>query len=365
MAIASHLASVGATRDVLSRHGLATKHSLGQNFLVNDAVIANICKLSEVCEEDNVLEVGPGIGTLTVALLPRAKHVLSIERDPDLPAVLDETCDDFDNFTLIGKDALRLNGDDLIAAFGKQAVEASEAPNKFISNLPYAVAATLVLDYFQRIPSLQSATVMVQSEVADRMEAVVGTKDYAAYSVKLQLIAKATGRFQVSPGNFFPPPRVTSSVIRLDRRNDLGLSAEEIANASMAADAAFFTRRKTISNSMKGYFSSRGEPRAKPSLRSFLKFLPKPALTRSDAAKRLSCRNSWNLAACLRRRRPRNKTIGVAAWCKSNGISTINRHLPADSMNSSIPWYYAPLRVISALNVGAVLYMKRNPPNGT
>ena len=91
------------------------------------------------------------------------------------------------------------------------------------------------------------------------MEAVVGTKDYAAYSVKLQLIAKATGRFQVSPGNFFPPPRVTSSVIRLDRRNDLGLSAEEIANASMAADAAFFTRRKTISNSMKGYFSSRGE----------------------------------------------------------------------------------------------------------
>ena len=259
MAIASHLASVGATRDVLSRHGLATKHSLGQNFLVNDAVIANICKLSEVCEEDNVLEVGPGIGTLTVALLPRAKHVLSIERDPDLPAVLDETCDDFDNFTLIGKDALRLNDDDLIAAFGKQAVEAGEAPNKFISNLPSAVAATLVLDYFQRIPSLQSATVMVQSEVADRMEAVVGTKDYAAYSVKLQLIAKATGRFQVSPGNFFPPPRVTSSVIRLDRRSDLGLSAEEIANASMAADAAFFTRRKTISNSMKGYFSSRGE----------------------------------------------------------------------------------------------------------
>ena len=132
MAIASHLASVGATRDVLSRHGLATKHSLGQNFLVNDAVIANICKLSEVCEEDNVLEVGPGIGTLTVALLPRAKHVLSIERDPDLPAVLDETCDDFDNFTLIGKDALRLNDDDLIVAFGKQAVEAGEAPNKFI-----------------------------------------------------------------------------------------------------------------------------------------------------------------------------------------------------------------------------------------
>ena len=205
-----------------------------------------------------MLEVGPGIGTLTVALLPRAKHVLSIERDPDLPAVLAETCDDFQNFTLIGKDALRLTCDDLAQAFGRQAVEAGEAPNKFISNLPYAVAATLVLDYFQRIDSLQSATVMVQSEVADRMEATVGTKDYAAYSVKLQLIAKAVGRFQVSPGNFFPPPRVTSAVIRLDRRCDLGLSAQEIEDASLAADAAFFTRRKTISNSMKGYFSSRG-----------------------------------------------------------------------------------------------------------
>lgn len=258
MAVASPLASVGATRDVLARHGLATKHSLGQNFLVNDAVIANICRLAEVCESDNVLEVGPGIGTLTVALLPRAKHVLSIERDPDLPAVLAETCDDFENFTLIGKDAIRLEEADLVAAFGEDAVRSNAAPNKFIANLPYAVAATLILDYFQRIPSLQSATVMVQSEVADRMAARVGTKDYAAYSVKLQLIAKATDRFQVSPGNFFPPPRVTSAVIRLDRRNDLGLSACEIEQASLAADAAFFTRRKTILNSMKGYFASRG-----------------------------------------------------------------------------------------------------------
>ena len=258
MAIASPLASISATRDVLARHGLATKHSLGQNFLINDAVIANICKLSEVSEKDNVLEVGPGIGTLTVALLPRANHVLSIERDPDLPAVLAETCDDFDNFTLISKDALHLNDADLAQAFGECDVSAGKAPNKFISNLPYAVAATLVLDYFQRFDSLQSATVMVQSEVADRMAARVGTKDYAAYSVKLQLIAKTNGRFQVAPGNFFPPPRVTSSVIRLDRRSDLGLSSQEIEHASLAADAAFFTRRKTISNSMKGYFSSRG-----------------------------------------------------------------------------------------------------------
>lgn len=256
MSHVSCLASPSATRAVLERHGLATKKALGQNFLVNDSVIARICELSEVCADDAVLEVGPGIGTLTVALLARAGRVLSVERDTDLPAVLAETCADFDNFTLLSKDALTLSQADLDEAFGEAAAQ-GEAPNKFIANLPYAVAATLVLDFFQRFSSLQCATVMVQSEVADRMMAKMGTKDYGAYTVKLNLIAKPTGRFQVGPGNFFPPPRVTSAVIRLDRRDDLGITAEEAAVASLMADAAFATRRKTIANSMKTFFSGR------------------------------------------------------------------------------------------------------------
>ncbi len=252
----SPYASPSATRAVLERHGLATKKSLGQNFLVNDAVIGRICALSEVGPEDRVLEVGPGIGTLTVALLPRAAHVLSVERDPDLPAVLAETCGAFDNFTLLSKDALDLGGEDLEAAFGEAARE-GRAPNKFVANLPYAVAATLVLDYFQRFDSIRSATVMVQSEVADRMSANPGVKDYGAYTVKLRLLAKPAGRFQVAPGNFFPPPHVTSSVIRLDRRSDLDVTPRDVRLASLAADAAFALRRKTIANSMKTYFSGR------------------------------------------------------------------------------------------------------------
>ena len=252
MTCVSYLATPSATRTVLERHGLATKKALGQNFLVNDSVIAKICELSEVGQGDNVLEVGPGIGTLTVALLPRAERVLSVERDTDLPAVLAETCGDFDNFRLINKDALELSGQDLLDAFGPDAL-----PNKFIANLPYAVAATLVLDFFQRFESLQSATVMVQSEVADRMAAKMGTKDYGAYTVKLNLLVKPTGRFQVAPGSFFPPPRVTSAVIRLERRDDLGITPEEACVASLMADAAFATRRKTISNSMKTFFSGR------------------------------------------------------------------------------------------------------------
>ncbi|MDO4590960.1 MAG: 16S rRNA (adenine(1518)-N(6)/adenine(1519)-N(6))-dimethyltransferase RsmA [Slackia sp.] len=256
MPAVSYLASPSATRAVLERHGLATKKALGQNFLVNDAVIARICELSDVCADDTVLEVGPGIGTLTVALLERADRVLSVERDADLPAVLAETCGSFDNFSLLSKDALALTQDDVDAVFG-DAARAATAPNKFIANLPYAVAATLVLDFFQRFASVRSATVMVQSEVADRMMAEVGTKNYGAYTVKLNLIARATGRFQVAPGSFFPPPRVTSSVIRLDRRDDAIADDREIAVASLMADAAFATRRKTMANSMKTYFSGR------------------------------------------------------------------------------------------------------------
>ena len=203
MSHVSYLASPSATRAVLERHGLATKKALGQNFLVNNSVIARICELSEVCADDAVLEVSPGIGTLTVALLARAGRVLSVERDTDLPAVLAETCADFDNFTLLSKDALTLSQADLDEAFGEAAAQ-GEAPNKFVANLPYAVAATLVLDFFQRFSSLQCATVMVQSEVADRMMAKMGAKNYGAYTVKLNLIAKPTGSFPGGPRQFLP-----------------------------------------------------------------------------------------------------------------------------------------------------------------
>jgi 16S rRNA (adenine1518-N6/adenine1519-N6)-dimethyltransferase len=240
----SSLASVSATRAVLEAHGLATKKSLGQNFLVNDDVIRRICELSGVGPADDVVEVGPGIGTLTVALLARARRVVSIERDPDLPAVLAETCAPWaDRFTLISNDALAVQPDDL-----------PFAPTAFIANLPYAVAATLVLDYFERFDSIQRATVMVQAEVADRMMAQPGTKNYGAYTVKLALFARPASRFKVAPGNFFPPPHVDSAVIRLDRCAHPDLTAAERAACALMADAAFATRRKTIQNSMRTYF---------------------------------------------------------------------------------------------------------------
>ena len=256
MAPLSYLASVSATRSVLEQYGLMTKKALGQHFLINDGVVTRICDMADLSFEDRVLEVGPGIGTLSVALLQRSGAVVAIERDKDLPEVLTHTCAAWaDSFSLIRNDALFVSPHDL-----------PFAPNKLVSNLPYAVAATIVLDYFQRFDSLRSQTVMVQAEVADRMGARVGTKNYGAYTVKLGLFSHVQGRFAVSEGNFFPPPRVKSAVIRLDRTDpDMlvttaqaqGWEMGRLREATMVmADAAFATRRKTIANSMKTYFSN-------------------------------------------------------------------------------------------------------------
>ena len=254
MTALSYLANVGETRRVLERHGLMTKKALGQHFLVNDGIVSHICSLADLAKEDVVIEVGPGIGTLTVALLQRAGSVISVEMDKDLPPVLSETCEKWEkDFHLISGDALGIGPADMPEKNGS-----TLCPNKLVSNLPYAVGATIVLDYFQRFDSIESCTVMVQSEVADRMAAKLGTKNYGAYTVKLALYADYVSRFPVSEGNFFPPPRVKSSVIRLDR-NSLGLSNEEKKAACLMADAAFATRRKTIANSSKTFFANRGQ----------------------------------------------------------------------------------------------------------
>ena len=303
----SPLSTPSATRAVLEAHGIGTKYTLGQNFLVNDDVLKKIVALAEVGENDRILEVGPGIGTLTIALLKHAASVIAIERDPDLPAVLADTLHPWrEKFALIEKDALDVTRDDIVSVASTMvepggdagcldrassaanetaqwAVSQSEdclsesryrvavpqeelrpsLPSKLVAKLPYAVAATVVLDYFESFPFLDSATIMVQKEVADRMAAAVGTKNYGAYTVKLGLYVEPAGRFAVGPGNFFPPPRVDSAVIRLNRRVPLmadgaPASPEVIAAAALMADAAFTNRRKTIANSCKTYFSGRG-----------------------------------------------------------------------------------------------------------
>lgn len=260
----SWLANQRATKETLERFGLATKYRLGQNFLVQDHVIEKIVQLAEVQSTDVVVEVGPGLGTLTVALLDNACAVCSLEADSELEQVLAETCKEPhpDSFVLVMGDALAITPQKLAEAYGtlpavtQSAAPSAPMPTKFVSNLPYQVAATLILKFFQELPSLERAVVMVQAEVADRIAAKPSTKAYGAYTAKLSLFAQVTGRFEVGPGNFMPPPRVNSAVVRLDRtqaRNPLTsklLSEEELLHTMRVIDAAFAQRRKTIRNSM-------------------------------------------------------------------------------------------------------------------
>ena len=260
----SWLANQRATKETLERFGLATKYRLGQNFLVQDHVIEKIVQLAEVQPTDVVVEVGPGLGTLTVALLDNARAVCSLEADSELEQVLALTCKEPhpDSFALVMGDALAITPQKLAEAYNTlptvahDAVTSAPMPTKFVSNLPYQVAATLILKFFQELSSLERAVVMVQAEVADRIAAKPSTKAYGAYTAKLSLFAQVTGRFEVGPGNFMPPPRVNSAVVRLDRtqaRNPLTsklLSEEELLHTMRVIDAAFAQRRKTIRNSM-------------------------------------------------------------------------------------------------------------------
>ena len=230
-------------KELLRRFDVDLKHSLGQNFLISRPIIDKILATSTCGQSDLVLEVGPGAGTLTTALLESGAEVVSIEKDKSLFSLLHFTTSEYsENFTLLEGDALFINAEAL-----------PFSPNKFVANLPYNIAATLILDYFIKFAGLSCVCVMVQKEVADRICAKPGTKLYGAYTVKLSLFAKVTSSFFVGRNNFMPPPRVDSAVVRLDRIPS-SLTEREQLIACKVADAAFFNRRKTIYNSALAYF---------------------------------------------------------------------------------------------------------------
>ncbi len=238
----SRLASPGATAEVLRAHGIHTRKALGQHFLVDDNIVGRILALADLGGDEPVLEIGPGIGTLTVALCEAAGAVVAVERDDRLLPVLDDTTAGCDRLTVVHDDAVTVPVADLVTPLGP--------PVALVANLPYAVAATVVLRFFEELPQLRFAVVMVQAEVAARMAAAPGGKDYGAYTVKLHLRARPAGRFGVPPGCFMPPPRVGSAVLRLERVEHPAPAGEVDAAARMA-EAAFAQRRKTLRNSVR------------------------------------------------------------------------------------------------------------------
>lgn len=243
----SALASPSATTAALKRFGLYTKKSLGQHFLIDNNVIEKTLALAAVTPDDVVVEVGPGLGTLTLALVHEARAVVAVERDPSLLGPVTTMVGEelgihaAERFALIEDDATKVTPTQVGAPFG--------SPTALVANLPYQVAATIVLRTFEEFSSVRSVTVMVQLEVAQRMSASVGTKAYGAYTAKLRLLAQPRDLFTVARNSFLPPPRVDSAVIRLDAA-PLVSGPEEYAAVARVIDAAFTQRRKTVRNSL-------------------------------------------------------------------------------------------------------------------
>lgn len=230
------------TVDLVKKYNFRFTKSLGQNFLVDDSVLKDIVAGAEVAPEDHVIEIGPGVGTLTQELLKAAKRVTAIELDSELIPILTEELGQEPNFQLIHGDALKVDFNELI----------KEGENvKLVANLPYYVTTPIIVRLLQGGYNFHSLTIMIQKEVAERINAGPGTKDYGSLSLLAQYYCHTQIIRKVSPGSFIPRPKVDSIVIRLDRLTEPRVSVEDEKLFFQVIREAFNMRRKTLSNALK------------------------------------------------------------------------------------------------------------------
>lgn len=233
---------------LLQRHGFHFSKSLGQNFLTAAWVPQEIAAESGITKEDGALEIGPGVGCLTAELAKTAGRVTAIELDGRLRDVLAETLADFDNVSVVFADALKA---DLPAICAETL---GERPWKVCANLPYNVTTPLITAFLEA-GCFESVTVMIQKEVAQRLCAAPGTGEYGAFSVLVQWYAEPRLLFDVPPHCFVPQPKVTSAVVRMDRRAAPPAQADDEKFFFRTVRAAFAQRRKTLSNALRSGFS--------------------------------------------------------------------------------------------------------------
>jgi 16S rRNA (adenine1518-N6/adenine1519-N6)-dimethyltransferase len=236
------LATPAKTIAVLQRFDLHLSKSLGQNFLVDENILRKIEKLAELKTDDIVLEIGPGIGTVTQVLASSTKSVIAVEYDRKFLPVLEDTLRSYGNVMIFHSDAM---GFDLASAAASDLL-----PSKMVSNLPYNIATPLLLEYLKKYPFLRSYTVMVQKEIAARMMAEPSTKSYSASTLILQYYCRVSPGFTVSRNVFLPPPKVDSAVVKLERlaRPEIEVGDQELLFRLIKA--AFRQRRKTIRNAL-------------------------------------------------------------------------------------------------------------------
>lgn len=233
---------------LLQRHGFRFSKSMGQNFLTAAWVPQQIAAESGITAADGALEIGPGVGCLTAELAKTAGRVTAVELDERLRGVLGETLADFDNVSVVFADALKADLPVICAE------TLGERPWKVCANLPYNVTTPLITAFLEA-GCFESVTVMIQKEVAQRLCAAPGTGEYGAFSVLVQWYAEPKLLFDVPPHCFVPQPKVTSAVVRMDRRTAPPASVDDEKLFFRTVRAAFAQRRKTLSNALRSAFS--------------------------------------------------------------------------------------------------------------
>ncbi len=232
------------TIEILQKYNFNFQKKYGQNFLIDTNVLDKILSAAEITGEDCVLEIGPGIGTMTQRLAERAGEVVAVEIDRNLIPILEETLSPYDNVTVINEDILKVD-------IGRIAEEKNGGrPIKIVANLPYYITTPIIMGLFENHVPLESITVMVQKEVAERMQVGPGTKDYGALSLAVQYYAKPEIVANVPPNCFIPRPTVGSAVIRLTCYGKKPVQVTDERKMFALIRASFNQRRKTLVNSI-------------------------------------------------------------------------------------------------------------------
>ncbi len=239
----AYLGNAARTKEVLAKYNMSAKKKFGQNFLIDSHVLEGIVEAAGVTDDDLVLEIGPGIGSLTQYLAEAAGKVVAVEIDKTLLPVLADTLSEYDNVTVINEDILKVDLDEIVSENGGR-------PIKVVANLPYYITTPIIMKLFESRARIESITVMVQKEVADRMAAEPGGKDYGSLSLAVGYYAKAVTVMDVPPSSFIPQPGVGSAVVNLSRYKEPRVKVQDEKRLFEMVRTAFNQRRKTLSNSL-------------------------------------------------------------------------------------------------------------------
>ena len=243
----SELSNFKNTQEIIKKHNFSIQKKYGQNFLIDEHVLNKIIAAAELTEDDYVIEIGPGIGTMTECMAPECRHVTAIEIDKELIPILSETLSGFDNVDIINEDVLKVDLNKLIAERN------DNKPVKVVANLPYYITTPIIMSLLENKIPIDTITVMVQKEVADRMMVGPGTKDYGALSLAVQYYAKPYIVANVPMNCFIPRPNVASAVIRLTCHKEPPVTVKDEKLMFNLIRASFNQRRKTLINGISNF----------------------------------------------------------------------------------------------------------------